>query len=318
MATRTNRLLLEVLMALMVVFWAANYSLVKVVLAELPPKAFNALRLVIASAVYLALLRWRPAAGGPFGRARGILAADVRITGADWLRLAMLGIVGHFVYQMFFIEGLARTSVANSALIVGSTPVVIGFLSAAVGHERVARPHWIGAALSLAGLYLVAGRGVRIGGASLRGDLLILGAVGSWAVYTVFARPLLARLSPLVVNAWTMVVGALLYVPAAVPQLAGVDWGRVSWQAWTLTALSAVLALNLAYLIWYTSVQRVGASRTSMYSNLVPVVAMTLAWLVLDEPVTRTKVAGAALILSGVLLTRLTGRRRAPDPPAEE
>jgi drug/metabolite transporter (DMT)-like permease len=149
--------------------------------------------------------------------------------------------------------------------------------------------------------------------------MLIVGAVMCWAMYTVFARPMLARLSPLVVTAWTMVFGALLYVPAAAPQMMTVDWNSVSWRAWVLTLLSAFLALTVSYLIWYTSVQRVGSARTSFYSNVVPVVAMSMAWGLLGEPVGRTKVTGAALILGGVLFTRLAGGRyRPPDPPAEE
>jgi drug/metabolite transporter (DMT)-like permease len=75
-------------------------------------------------------------------------------------------------------------------------------------------------------------------------------------------------------------------------------------------ALSALLALNLAYVIWYMGVQRLGPARTSIYSNGVPIVAMAVATVWLGEPLTGTKVAGAAAVLSGVLLTRL-GRRLA-------
>jgi len=87
-----------------------------------------------------------------------------------------------------------------------------------------------------------------------------------------------------------------------------VDWLAVS--AWSMGALvlSALLALNLAYVIWYTGVQRLGAARTSIYSNGVPVVAMLVAWVWLGEPLTWTKILGAAAVLSGVLLTRI-GRR---------
>ena len=102
--------------------------------------------------------------------------------------LAGLGVVGHCVYQLCFINGLARTTVANSALISGTTPVAIALLSALVGHERSggstgpARCSHSSGCIS----WLVAARGQwRIGG----GDLLIATSVLCWTVYTVFSRP---------------------------------------------------------------------------------------------------------------------------------
>ena len=83
--------------------------------------------------------------------------------------------------------------------------------------------------------------------------------------------------------------------------------------------LSAVLALNVAYLIWYTSVQRIGNVRTSAYSNFIPLVAMSVATVVLGESITAPKLAGAGAILAGVVITRIAARRHAgAEPPAEE
>jgi drug/metabolite transporter (DMT)-like permease len=90
----------------------------------------------------------------------------------------------------------------------------------------------------------------------------------------------------------------------------------VSGWAWLLLVYSAVFALVVAYLIWYTAVQRVGNTRTSIYSNVVPLVAMAVAAVALGEPITARKIAGAAGILSGVVFTRLE-LRVAADTPSE-
>jgi drug/metabolite transporter (DMT)-like permease len=319
--------LLDALLLLMVLIWAGNYSLVKWVFSEMPPMAFNALRLLAASAVYVAgwSLSQRLAMGGNgAGRhahaAASVLSVETRLTRHDWLKLAFLGVVGHCAYQLCFINGLARTTVANSALISGCTPVVIALLSAWRGHERVTRTHWAGALLSLFGLYLVAGRGARISGESLAGDLLILVSVGCWAVYTVFSRGLLRRHSPLIVTSATMVVGTALFVPLATPELTRVAWEHVTPAVWLTIVGSAVLALNGAYLIWYTAVQRLGSARTSVFSNLVPIGAMIVAAVALGERIDTTKWTGAAAVLGGVLLTRLAPRfdvAPVEEPPAE-
>jgi drug/metabolite transporter (DMT)-like permease len=165
----------------------------------------------------------------------------------------------------------------------------------------------------------VVGRAADLGGSSLTGDFLTLGAVACWAVYTVGSRALLARYSPLVVTGLTMLFGTALYTPASLPELTQVPWSRVPLWAWASLVLSAVLALNVAYLIWYTSVQRIGNIRTSAYSNIIPLVAMSVATVALGEALTAWKIAGAAAILGGVAITRAASRTRAePDPPAEE
>ena len=101
-----------------------------------------------------------------------------------------------------------------------------------------------------------------------------------------------------------------------VPSLLRLDWTAVSWWAWALLVYSAVFALVVAYLIWYTAVQRVGNNRTSIYSNVVPLVAMAVAAAVLGEPITARKIAGAVAILGGVALTRIE-LRSAADTPSE-
>lgn len=126
-----------------------------------------------------------------------------------------------------------------------------------------------------------------------------------WAIYTLGSSRLMARHSPLYVTGMTMALGGLPYAATMLPQVRQVAWTHVS--TWTLSALvlSSLLALCLSYLIWYTAVQRIGAARTAIYSNLVPITAMAVAILWLHEPVSPGKIAGAGCVLAGVVLTRL-------------
>jgi drug/metabolite transporter (DMT)-like permease len=79
------------------------------------------------------------------------------LTRADEWGLLWLGIVGHLGYQFCFVGGVARTSVSNAALIIGATPVVVAVASALLGRERIAPLHWLGAAISITGIYVVVG-----------------------------------------------------------------------------------------------------------------------------------------------------------------
>ena len=288
----------------MVLIWGSNFSLVKAALVEIPEQSFNALRLTIASVIFLVAI---------------LVTGWPSVSRRDWLRIALLGTIGHFVYQLCFMGGLARTSASNSSLLLGCSPVAVALASALAGHEKVVRAHWVGAGLSVVGIYLVVGTGAHFGGVSVTGDFLTIGAVVFWAIYTVGSRSMLDRLSPLVVTGLTMAVGTALYVPVALPELARIETGRIHAWVWVAVVLSSVLALNVAYLIWYTSVQRIGNIRTSVYSNVTPLVAMTVAALFLGEQITWSNVGGAAAILLGVVITRRATRLLPiTDPPAEE
>ena len=302
---------IELLLLLMTVIWGTNYAIVKHAFLEIEPQAFNAIRMIVASSVFLVMMlavRQHRRPGAP--DAAGIFYTPHAMTRQELVRLAALGIVGQSLYQYLFIGGLARTSVANSAVIAAAAPVMIALVSGFIGEERIGRTHWVGAALSLVGIYIVVGPGVRIGGSSTYGDLLMLAAMGCWSAYTLGARPLMARHSPVAVSGISMAVGTAFYVPAVAGHVARQHWSDVSAMTWVALVYSAVFSLSLSYTIWYAGVREIGSARTSVYSNLVPVVAMVSAVLFLGEPVSARKIAGAAAVLIGVALTRV----RAPSP----
>lgn len=294
---------IDALLVVMVLIWGVNYSVIKRAFAEIPPQPFNALRIVIASAVFLAAIRWARRRARD-GRSSSVFYTSHPLTTRDRIDLVWLGLVGHCLYQFCFVGGVDATSVSNAALIIGATPVAVAVLSSALGREHIGRIHWAGAAISVLGIYFVVGRGASFGGATLKGDLLIMVSVVCWSAYTLGAGRLIARHSPLYVTGMTMAIGGVPYVLLATPGLLRLDWTAPPAWTWVALVLSALFALGAAYLIWYTAVQKIGAARTSIYSNVVPIVAMAVAALWLGEPLTRTKVIGATAVLGGVLLTR--------------
>jgi len=316
--------LLDLLLLLMSIIWGSNYAIVKSAFRELDPQAFNGMRMAIASLAFLGVIVTLHAAARSQTRdvtrpaAEGIASVfhtPTPLTGRDWLALAGLGVVGHVLYQFLFIGGLARTSVANSSLTLAATPVVIALLSALFGQERIGKVHWLGAAVSLIGIYLVVGQGMAVGGHGLTGDLMMAGAVCCWALFTLGARPLMARHSPVGVTGLSMALGTAIYVPLVWPKIHAVEWTAVSAWTWGLLVYSALFALCVSYTIWYVAVRQIGSARTSVYSNLVPLVAMASAVIFLHEPIGLRKIAGAAAVLVGVALTRVAGRI---PIPAEE
>lgn len=299
-------------MLALVTVWGFNFALVKATFAELPPLVFNGLRFAIASVLLLLAMRhiepnriqnWSKTMSEPAARGR-----------VEWWKLFVLGLIGNSAYQLFFILGLARTTAGNSSIILATTPIFIALLGVALGIERPTTRTWGGIVLAFAGiLLLVGGKGeISLGSRTIAGDILIILCTICWSVYTVFSRPLLKELSPLKLTAVTMALGTPALILAAVPQMTRLNWAEVSWQSWAAVFFSASLAVALGYVIWYTSVQIVGNTRTAVYSNLIPVVALISAWLLLGETISAIQGIGGAVALAGVSLAR-----SASPPPAE-
>ena len=307
--------MIDALLLLMTIIWGTNYSIVKTAFQEIDPQAFNAVRMIIASCAFLVIIAIarRMRASSPLG---SIFVTPAPITQRDWISLALLGLVGHAGYQYFFIGGLARTSVANSSLMLAATPVVIALISAAMGQDRIGRLHWVGAALSMFGIYLVVGHAPKGGGASVTGDAMMFTGVICWAIYTLGARHLMQRHSPVGVTGLSMAIGTLIYVPLMTRNLMRTQWSTVTMGTWVALIYSALFALGVAYTIWYMAVREIGSARTSVYSNLVPIVAMVTAVITLGERLTTSRLAGAAAVLLGGALTRVG--KTAPLVPPEE
>lgn len=284
-------------LSLMIVIWGVNFAVVKRALELFDPLAFNALRYLIASLFVLAVLRSR-------GRLSRPAAADVP-------RILVLGLVGNLAYQMAFIFGIDRTRAGNASLLLALVPIFVLLL----GRRSEPRPGlrvWLGAMLSVIGVAMVSGSTLKVEGAgTLTGDLLMLAAAGIWAVYTVGIRPLISRYGSTQATAWTLWAGAAGIVAAGVPALTRQEWNGLGAAAWGGLLYSALLAIGLAYLLWYRGVERLGGARTAVFSNLTPVVALAAGWLWLGERLTGVAMAGAALVVLGLMSLRAPGRRSA-------
>jgi drug/metabolite transporter (DMT)-like permease len=295
---------IDLYLLLTAIIWGSNYSVIKFVLQDVPPRAFNGLRLLVASLVFLGVIL--------MSRRRADLQ---RLTLRHWGVVVLLGVIGQFLYQILFIAGLERTSVMNASIIIACTPAAVSLVSAAIGHERLPLWHWLGTGLSFLGVTLIVKGGAAAGVSSPAGDLMMVACVLCWTVYTVAGRPLLATYSPLVITGLSMAVGTLIFLPFATHDFARTPWADVRPVAWVCVVFSSLLALNFAYTAWYLGVRQLGSSRTSIYSNVVPVAALLVAMVWLGERLAGVRLVGAVLVAAGVLLTRW---KHTPAPLEEE
>jgi len=275
---------------LMAMIWGVNFVVVKFATGVLPPLAFNAMRVSLAAAVHM-------------------IIASVRST--PWpdrprtLALLGLGVLGNGLYQVLFISGVSRTRAGDAALLIAATPAFIALIGRLRGVERVGGKGWIGILLSIAGIGLVSGAAAftQTSGA-LAGDLMILGGALCWALYTVLLKPRMGDVDGIKLSALTMVGGAVALDLLSWRDVMATQWSAAPPAAYAAMLFSGVGALVIAYLFWYRGVRILGPTRTAMYSNLQPIFAVLVAWLVLREVPTPWQGVGAASIMSGLVLAR--------------
>lgn len=275
----------------MAVIWGVNFSVVKYGVGQISPLAYNGLRVAIAAVALLAVAALAVREPWPARR--------------DVLRLLGLGVLGNCVYQIFFIEGIERTGAGTASLILAASPAVIAVMGRVRGSEQITRRGAAGIVLSIAGVGLVMlGTGTAAGQGSLTGDLLLFVGCVVWALFTVLLVPYTQRVDGVQLSALTMLGGALPMALVAAPELARVAWRDVTPGGWGAVAYSSLAALVVAYLIWYRGVRVIGPTRTALFGNLQPFIALLVAWLWFKEVPTAVQGVGAAAITAGILLTR--------------
>lgn len=291
----------EIGLLVLVVLWAVNFSVIKIGLAAIPPHGFNALRFPLAALLLATVLFMSSGISWP---ERG-----------DRLRILGLGVLGNFLYQLLFIEGLARTRAGNASVILNLSPAFIAAGAALLGHERVRGAAWGGIGLAVLGIGMVVASGNAGLGFSmdtLTGDMLMVGAALVWAIYSVGSRDLIMKYGSVQVTSWTLWAGAILLLLFGLPDVAAMD-ETVPARAWLSVAYAGFLGLGVSYLLWYRGVQKIGNTRTAAIGNLVPLLTIVIAWPMLGEVPNVWQVAGALVVLLGISIVR----RATVTPPLE-
>jgi drug/metabolite transporter (DMT)-like permease len=289
-------------LVLMAAIWGVNFTVVKAGLATIPPMAFNGLRVALAAVVL-----WVVA----------LAVAGVRTFPArrDALALLAMGVMGNGLYQLAFIAGMARTRAGIAALVIAAGPAWIAVFSRLIGRERLPLRGWAGIGLQLLGMFcVVASAGLLESGRSaLEGaGYIMLGSI-IWAVFTLLLQPYTQRVHPLHLASLTLSSGAVLLLAVGFPAIRALDLRGVSITAWGAVVYAGVGALVVAYLLFYRGVRILGPTRTAMYGNLQPLIALLVAWAVLHERPTVWQGAGGALVMAGLLLSR-TARMQPAGP----
>ena len=280
-------------------FWGGTFIAGRIVAGQVPPFSAAFLRFAVATG-FLALL---------------LLKTEGRIpmpTRGQLLPILAMGLTGVFSYNFCFFKGLQMVQAGRAAVIIANNPVFIALFSALLFGERLRLPQVVGIGLSVTGAILVITRGeiTQVLHQGLGpGELLIFGCVLSWVTFTLIGKKVLTGMKPLTAIFYASSVGGAALLPAAlaegmVAHLPGyrlLDWAAVFYLGFFGTVLGFVW--------FYDGIRHIGPTRAGLFINFVPVSAVILAFLLLQEPLTVSLLAGTLLVCAGVYLTNTGGVR---------
>ncbi|MCB1915395.1 MAG: DMT family transporter [Rhodocyclaceae bacterium] len=281
------------LLTLTVLFWSGNMVTGRGLREDVPP-------------ILLALLRWLIALGLtlPFA-ARAFDRMQLTTMLRAWPAMLLLGLLGVGGFNTFAYLALQHTTATNASLLNSFIPIVTIALSWALLGRRLLAVEALGVVVSMAGVVLIVGRGdpaVLLALSLNQGDLWMLLAVLTWALYTVGLQWRPGGLDPMVMLAAFTLIGLVALVPAALAEyLAG---GRLHASPGTIAGIlyTGVFPGFLGYVFYNRGVAAVGPNRGSLFIHLMPAFGTGLAAVFLGERPHWYHLIGIALIFVGITM----------------
>jgi len=284
--------------------WGINIPIMKIGLDQVDVYVFNAVRLVI-SALVLGAFAIRE-------RRRGILPQP----GLTKRSILIYAVIVSGLYQLLFLLGIARTASGNTALIIATVPMWTALLARVFLHEKLRKLAWCGLTIALTGTVIVAVQksNISVAGENFVGNLFVLGAALTWAIGTVYSRPMLKKISPMQLSACSAAIGLPLHLMFAIGRYSESVQALQSANLWLIIFYSGVLSTGLALPMWSFGVRHAGAAHAAIIQNLVPLIAVVAAWISRGETITTPQLIGGTLIIGGLVIMRST-RQHSLDAP---
>ena len=270
-------------------FFATNLSLVKHISPSLiGPYGVNLFRVGIALLLFWLLWAFSKQEAG--------------IDKKDIPRFIGCALTGVAINQMLFVKGLTITSTLHAALLMLTTPLLIGVLALWWLKEKFTMQKAVGLLFGIGGaLLLILSRDAR-GIASVQGDLLILINAISYAIYFIMVKPLTSRYSPLHVIRWVFTFGFIMIVPFSWQDAVEANWQSAAVSQWLALGSVVLCGTFLTYSFNSYSLKHLGAATTGSYIYTQPLFAALIAALFLQEGFSIEKVIAGVLIFGGVFL----------------
>jgi len=281
--------------------WGFSFLATKDVIAAVPIFSLLFVRFLLA-ALLLGAVVWRRRAFRLPKREVWILAG-----------LSALSPVGYFLFETY---GVALTQPSHVAVLIATIPIAVYLIAFARRKERMRWQKTVGILIAYLGAILMIGFGQSEEGATLVGDLLVVGAVVCAAARTSLIKDALTRVTPLQLTFYQFLFSLVVFGPLAATD--GLSWVSNLTPLTVLEILFlGILCSAVAFLAMHYALSHLAATQVAVSANLVPVVTLLAEATILGSILTLPKVGGTLLVIVGVILTQIATRPDRTTVPIE-
>jgi drug/metabolite transporter (DMT)-like permease len=227
--------------------------------------------------------------------------------------LLLLGLTGVFSYNVFFFKGLRLIHAGRASLIIANNPIFITIAAFFLFKEKLNTVKIVGILVSVSGAMVAISRGNIQGMLTEsfgQGEFFIFLAVLSWVTYSLIGKRVMQDFSAIEAVTYASVTGAILLFPAALAEGIASDIFDYSLANWFSLFYLGIFGTVLGFVWYYEGINKIGLSKASLFINFVPISAIIMAYLFLDEPITISLLAGTVMVSIGVYLTNTGSFRR--------
>lgn len=271
--------------------YGANYTIAKNVIDQnfLQPNGFILLR-VMSGFVLFHMIHF--------------LVIKEKVERKDIGLLALCGLFGIAINQLFFFKGLGATSPIHASLIMVVTPIIVLFISSVYLKERISVKKILGIAIGMLGAMFLILNGDKSNDtmSSILGDVYILINASSYALYLVLVRNLMKKYHPFTVMKWIFSFGLIVVIPFGTSDLVNVNWASFPKEIWVAILYVLLCTTFLAYLLNAYALSIVSPTTASAYIYLQPLIASFIAILWYNDQLSLVKVVCGIMIFLGVYL----------------
>jgi drug/metabolite transporter (DMT)-like permease len=232
--------------------------------------------------------------------------ARLRLSGRQVVGLALMGGLGYVGQSFAYFTALQTIPAATTALLLYTYPALVTLLAWVLLKERLTAPRLLAVAVAFAGCVLVLGAPLSAQALDPAGVGWGLAAAAIYSVYIIAGTRVTAGVPPLLASAMITTAAALVYGGGGA--LGGQLVAPPDPTGWVWVAAIAVFCTVVAIVAFFAGLARVGPARAAILSTCEPVITLTLAALMLGEPLTWSQLGGGALILAAILILQWGGR----------
>lgn len=281
--------MIYILMTMSALFWSGAFIAGKVSVLYFTPVQATFYRFFFASIIIFVILNIKE-------------PQNVKLNKNQIIMAMTLGVVGMIGYHLLFFQALKHTTATNASMIAAMNPMLTALFSSLMVSEKLTYKKISLLVLAFVGVILTITNwdiNIILNMKFNIGDIIMMGAVTCWAFYAILVKKFMPNFSPLQLSTYSFISCAVLLTPIYIYQ--GFEHiSKANHLAWLSILYMAIFATVIGYLIQQVSIKKIGASSTSIFINLVPIFSIILAFVILGEELSATKLLSGFIIIFSV------------------